>query len=1038
MQPQELDEAADLLAGLRRLREDCFQVAEYSSSLTVALDKSARDRGLKANLERRALRAEKLQARQLQWEATKARAVLEAAVCAWGISARRWGAVVGCGIEQSSAYVQFRLFAGWRRLTLQEQWVATAHRRQEELASVMRQLRSEAAELQSWIWAAQERSAVLAFSAVLEAVSTGLQRTCFSRWTNLAQKAAQKKKRDMETLRIVGSIWCKHSAFSLEESFRHWHALAVEQQELLGIGRHQACVDKRTCQLLMALLQRDQTRVAQIALRAWLNECTFSQESQEMDEHFQALEQQCRLRAEAGIELRRKFVSQSMALLFVDAVDLQVFLDAWKDELWHRRAWQDEEKLRQAGLALSQWSAHRGQLSAAWQARFASLAAHRTLQLCLAKWLCALCASQDVKRQAAVARHQEICRSAQSWTQRSRELDTEDAVRELVRLLRSRRIASVRAAWQRWTTAPVPSGASYLGCTGAEQDARRELVNARARLAGYVAEKKQLEDALANSHRAVLARMQESRETFCMWATIWGEAVARRALVSWKLAAAAEHAARAEPLRELQAATEEEALRSRLQGAREAQRSCALRLLQKQLVAASLSVSLRMWRQHASEERSASAIRRAELEAEARQSLLAQQCDYQRRHHVSRHRQTAVALVLTRAHADNADLLQLSLWGWRRALRVARVNAACTLRLWGLQQLVSIFDAVPHMVRACFCLWGGLAGLAVADFHVQSVAEQTWAETLHGQRHARLVLVLCGALEAGHRRSVLHSMFVAWQRLHEERRVDKAAGLVQDRWRRQDEASKAKSSQMAGYREGLCRLEFWRAAEIHRIKDLHKALLLWKLEAQGQKVQREVVVWEESAFELPETQQRFEAVVRERWVDRCLLLRDRGELLRAGMRAFGSWQAATHSLRWERRCMQSRRQASWVREHCVVAQRASMIRLSFSGWQGAACRIRRRWLERRCRWLERAQQAAARAGSVAAAAQSPAATRAGFGEARQAGVLQGHLRPHPSPPESVKAADSHSSGGLAAAGASPDAEFAARLQKFTFGFNIQS
>merc|ERR1712032_1132067 len=44
--------------------------------------------------------------------------------------------------------------------------------------------------------------------------------------------------------------------------------------------------------------------------------------------------------------------------------------------------------------------------------------------------------------------------------------------------------------------------------------------------------------------------------------------------------------------------------------------------------------------------------------------------------------------------------------------------------------------------------------------------------------------------------------------------------------------------------------------------------------------------------------------------------------------------------------------AEWAANCVRIQQQRSLMRISFSGWQSAACRIRRRWLERRCRLLE--------------------------------------------------------------------------------------
>merc|ERR1712232_392007 len=90
-------------------------------------------------------------------------------------------------------------------------------------------------------------------------------------------------------------------------------------------------------------------------------------------------------------------------------------------------------------------------------------------------------------------------------------------------------------------------------------------------------------------------------------------------------------------------------------------------------------------------------------------------------------------------------------------------------------------------------------------------------------------------------------------------------------------------------------------------------------------------------------------------VDRCLVLKIRIWSFRATTFYFGSWHLATRFAWWRRRVQKCRAKASWVEERSQAAKRASTICLVFCGWQGAVCRIRRRWLERRCRWLENAQ-----------------------------------------------------------------------------------
>merc|ERR1712039_891514 len=188
---------------------------------------------------------------------------------------------------------------------------------------------------------------------------------------------------------------------------------------------------------------------------------------------------------------------------------------------------------------------------------------------------------------------------------------------------------------------------------------------------------------------------------------------------------------------------------------------------------------------------------------------------------------------------------------------------------------------------------------------------------------------------------------------------------VQGRWHELQARAESQLQQLA---ENTARLEFLRArkvAEEHQRKVLRLTLAVWLQEAQNRKVDSELACLEDTALELPSTQQRFEEVACERYADRCFSLKQRSRSFRTIIRAFDFWRAALHQFRKGRRRQKALDRARWTGGHCQAERQSSMLNLAFSGWQSAACRIRRRWLEKRCRLLEGSQVRVHKTGSSA-------------------------------------------------------------------------
>merc|ERR1712188_273022 len=75
-------------------------------------------------------------------------------------------------------------------------------------------------------------------------------------------------------------------------------------------------------------------------------------------------------------------------------------------------------------------------------------------------------------------------------------------------------------------------------------------------------------------------------------------------------------------------------------------------------------------------------------------------------------------------------------------------------------------------------------------------------------------------------------------------------------------------------------------------------------------------------------------------------------MARDSIRYLRCWSAAARVQRRERQRARRSDRASWLVERCAFDRWRSLAHLTFTEWQAAACRIRRRWLARRCRWLE--------------------------------------------------------------------------------------
>jgi len=247
----------------------------------------------------------------------------------------------------------------------------------------------------------------------------------------------------------------------------------------------------------------------------------------------------------------------------------------------------------------------------------------------------------------------------------------------------------------------------------------------------------------------------------------------------------------------------------------------------------------------------------------------------------------------------------------------------------------------------------------------QDVAEATWIETLSNQTHRDFVARISRTMALSFELMHLAAAFFKWTRQNQERLVDKAAVQVQSRWHQMQASTESQLQQLADNAARLELLRMRKVTEEQQRKIIRLTLAVWLQEVQNQRGDRELACWEDTALELPNTQQRFEEVACERYADRCFLLRQRSRCFRAIIRAFDFWRAALHQLRSERHRLKAAARARWTGAQCQAERKRSMLNLAFSGWQSAACRIRRRWLEKRCRLLEGSQLQVHKKGSNA-------------------------------------------------------------------------
>jgi hypothetical protein len=285
--------------------------------------------------------------------------------------------------------------------------------------------------------------------------------------------------------------------------------------------------------------------------------------------------------------------------------------------------------------------------------------------------------------------------------------------------------------------------------------------------------------------------------------------------------------------------------------------------------------------------------------------------------------------------------------------------------------------------------------------------------------------VICDLISRNLELPLLREALALWRKLHDVCSVDKAAYDIHAQWSRWEQDAQIKLQRMAASCSALVVFTMHKVRQELFRKIAYLLLNAWRLSSESYNLHCQLDVRKKSAEDALEAQREFETLAREQWIEKCLFARSQAQNSHNVMQMWSAWQwcVANSDQKLTSRKIE---QAHSVLQYSNACRQGAGAQVAFSGWHGAACRSRRRWLRRQCRRLE-----------VALGSDGARSFR------RPSGVRRLPLLPEPAPVATTLAGAAlqpilvHAPGDRSVlASRASDAgldDFATKLRTFTFG-----
>ncbi|CAE8700073.1 unnamed protein product, partial [Polarella glacialis] len=933
------NKAAELLKGLRRLREDCFRVAEYNSSLAAEINQHQLDQVNQAASARRLRLSGVLHDRESQLLAARNEIALWAIFRAWRLKAYRQRLLLNFGEEEVDSFQRLRWLGWWRVANLESLSCTGIDRHWNENQSLVASHRSILEEAQKESNAAGLRRQNLRFHRLEASCRRCALRRCLCAFSNFTREAVRERSGKRVGLFCANLSTTRDVKWTAKACLKQWHLL-MSQRHLNG---HFACIVESTS--IRGLSDAEQQRASsmcKLILDNW--SAAAASLLSEAEEHAQknlALAVQQRRDAEMTHKLSG---TTRIAMVFMASDDRALTLTyytAWGRHTFLKKAEAEEEQFRLETASPPELH-HRTELAQKiWGRGVQASSRLMLLQTHLARWWLGLNFPQLQQRKTALQEHLRTsddllkCRSRMSEIRAVRAVV--DGSENLLRPIRAR----LRTAWRRLT---IPQ-ATMSPEAEAELNAERDVVAARAEIGQLIAEQKLLKDSLASQYQEVIQTRRSASEVLVLFASWRQTQWLRHGVLTWRLGAMAAMLEREEAWHMLQLSTEAESLRVLHQGRKDGRTKRAIQVVSIMWSTTNLSLFVEFWRRQTRKEILDKLLQAAQAEVKAADEKLQGEKDAREQQAQARYLK---ALNKSGLFGDSEKLiLRTYLLEWRQAIKSEDTGNAKLLRVWNLMDSC-VFDVTPQLVVACLQLWGSVTGLRRS----QAVVEKVWSSTLLDQRKVALLASIEARLSEGYDDALLLGSLAAWRRLRNEAQVEKVADMAHRQWAHQEEVVDKWCQAAENQREKTWRFVGRRSAALHNSELLRDAIAGWSQEALfggAEQAARDAFM---EVHSMPEVQLRFESIVCDRWIERCLLLRQNCRIRCMVASLLPKWLHEARVSRVERQSLKGRSRAYLMATRAVAEMSHIETRFCFDSWQGAVCIARRRWLEKRVRWLE--------------------------------------------------------------------------------------
>jgi len=1006
-----LAEAASLLEDIRRAREDSLRIAEYSASLSLSLDGKVREAELKKFYDTHHEEHEKLhliiRLQTRREELTHFWSVF----MQWWTTIRRQKFMRPHEEHEIDHQNQIRDAVQAQFLRNQQRWSDTLRRWQDEVVALQKQLQAEIGYAQDDLVQMRER--------------------CL----DSRRKTADQLKRDVDLKR-----WWKHWLRCVDDKQRstrregvakYYLELSIEQNNKRWLGSYltawhvvsaqseskRIVVNEKTLETMghciMIFLGNNAERMVKLAMVAWQDEASLGRQAGEFADKLRLVDKATNLQEDATANFPARHLCRKMALVFLHQVDIQVYVDAWRELRTVNAEEKQEQGLQNRMMWLRQCAIRQDVVLQWCYGTVFQMISATLFSLYFGQWSYFTSLAQCTRRKETTKDCEELTEANKSWTARNRELDVFQKIDDMMKVLERKATARMRTAVQKLQKhhPPVRAGANSM-----RAQVQKELATARGHLAMVVAEKKGLSDKLLANYHDTMSKSSTVKKNMRMWAKHEVEDMLCFVIHTWKANVMVVHSLRMHTDHHSQAGDMQELVMKREVDLTTAQKHATLNIMHRQLLQINKMEAFHAWKLTVMILKQEWHLEHVNAMWESKKMNKKQELGKL----LTRFMEDSVgkmkAATMMKAESDNYDVLRLAFFDWKNRYKQVGSDAARMTMMYGVMSAARMFDG-RWLVPTCFGCWRNANQRTMVENEREALAEQTWLDVLLAQKCAANVQAVCSVWELCYPVLELRSVFRLWARLHDEYCVDRVAYTVQDQWKNRERATVARLQHMSHRCKLLSGFAVSKVNIDYTYKRMFMSFKAWSQVWMESALHKELVAREDSSLEALEAQRQFENVAYEQWMEKCMFMRYHLSVKRAARRCIYAWCSAASQQRAERLSSLGSVRAADVVNSMAKLSRSSALQLSFAGWQGVSNQARRRWLRRRCRKLEAAL-----------------ATRHGEGSSRGSGrrppplLSPGQRRAVPSEPATV---DRHADRTGDRSGRR-DEDFVGRLSRFNF------